>query len=128
MIVEQNNNPVERVIENAYNGIKGIMGSDMILGSPVITNEGVSIIPVSRISFGILSGGGEYGAGEGMSGYPFAGGSGTGMSVIPMAFLVCDGNKVKVVNMEEKSTFECITDIIPEIIKGLTAHNESKKN
>lgn len=128
MIVEQNSNPVERVMENAYNGIKHIMGSDMILGSPVVTNEGVSIIPVSKISFGLLTGGGEYGAIEGRNSLPFAGGSGTGVNVTPMAFLVCDGTKVKVINMDERSTVECLTDMIPEIIKGLTARNENKKN
>lgn len=127
MIVEQNNSPVERVMDNAYNGIKHIMGGDMILGSPVVTNEGVSIIPVSKISFGLLTGGGEYGNSDNRFGLPFAGGSGTGVNVTPMAFLVCDGTKVKVINMDERSTIECITDMIPEIIKGLTAKNENKK-
>ena len=127
MIIDENNNPVERVMENAYNGLKNIIGSDMILGSPVITNEGVSIIPVSRITFGLLTGGGEYGV-TGMKGdFPFAGGSGSGMSVTPMAFLVCDGTKVKIINMDERSAVEYFADMIPDLLKGLTERNENKK-
>ena len=129
MIIEENLRPVERVMENAYKGMKSMAGADMVLGSPIVTNDGITIVPICRITLGFLTGGGEYSSSVRESyEFPFAGGSGTGMSINPIAFLVCDKTKIKIINMDEKSPFEQLGEVIPEIIKGFVVKKDDKKS
>ncbi len=125
--MEQKDRSLERMMINSYSGIKNMLSADMVLGSPIITNDGVSIIPVCRLTMGFLTGGGEFG-GENFSDFPYAGGSGTGMSVNPVGFLVCDGNHVKIVCMEDKGALEYIAQTIPEVLKAILGNNNEKKN
>lgn len=129
MLTEQKDRPLERMMDNSYNGIKKILSADTVLGSPVVTNDGVSIIPVCRITMGFLTGGGEYGTGSfDFPDLPFAGGSGTGMSVNPVGFLVCDGSHVKLVCMDDKSIMEYVAQAVPELVKAVLSKNNEKKN
>lgn len=128
MIIENNEKPLERVMDNAYKSLAQIAGADLILGTPISTEEGTTIIPISKISMGFLTGGGEYAvAVREVREYPFAGGSGTGISVTPIAFLVCSKGKVKIVRMEEKSAFDSVISIIPDLVKGLKGNKNENK-
>jgi sporulation protein YtfJ len=120
MIVENKSHPIERIMDNALTKIRTFAGSDTIIGTPVLTGDGVSIIPVSKISMGFLTGGGEYGTLTGhQSDLPFAGGSGAGVSVTPVAFLINDGKSVKLVGLGDKNAFENVLDTIPQILDSL---------
>ena len=121
MIIENDSHPIERIMDNAMMRIKTFASSDTILGTPVVTADGASIIPVSKVSMGFLTGGGEYGdtARESHANYPFAGGSGAGVSVSPIAFLVSDGKSVKLIGMDDKNAFEKILETIPEVLDSL---------
>ena len=61
---------------------------NVVVGDAVETGAGATIIPISRVSFGFVSGGGEYSCPPQTPRLPFAGGAGTGVSVNPMGFLV----------------------------------------
>lgn len=115
-------------MQNSYDGIKNILSADTVLGSPIITNDGISIIPVCRITMGFLTGGGEYGYGAEFSDLPFAGGSGTGMSVNPIGFLVCDKARVKVVTMDDKGIVEHLAQSVPDILKAVLSKNNEKNS
>lgn len=114
--------PIERIMDNAMTKIKAFSQGDTILGAPVLTHDGATIIPVSKVSMGFLTGGGEYGmhnSGGFSNSYPFAGGSGAGVNVTPMAFLVSDGKSVRLIGMDDKNAFEKIVDTIPDILDSL---------
>jgi sporulation protein YtfJ len=121
MILENKNHPIERIMDNAMTKIRTFAASDTIIGSPVCTTDGVSIIPISKVTMGFLTGGGEYSdlSRENYSEYPFAGGSGAGVSISPVGFLVSDGKSIKLVNIDDKNAFEKLLDVIPEVLDSL---------
>ncbi|MCL2676018.1 MAG: GerW family sporulation protein [Firmicutes bacterium] len=121
MIIENNNHPIERIMDNAMSKIRAFAASDTIIGTPVCTTDGVSIIPVSKVTMGFLTGGGEYSdlSRESYSQYPFAGGSGAGVSVSPVGFLISDGRSVKLVHVDDKNLLEKALDTIPEVLDSL---------
>lgn len=117
MIIRENEHPIERIMDTAFTKIKTLVDTDTIIGRPVMTADGVSIVPISKVTMGFLTGGGEYSdmSREEYTEYPFAGGSGAGVSVAPIGFLVSDGKTVKLVNVDEKSPFDKILSLIPDI-------------
>ena len=118
MIIQQQEHPVERIMDNAFTKIRTLVEADTVIGNPVITADGVSIIPISKITAGFLTGGGEYSdmSRQTYTEYPFAGGSGAGVSVSPVGFLVSDGKSVKLVNIDDKNPLEKILDTVPDIL------------
>ncbi len=130
MIVQQNNeHPVERVMDNAFTKIRTLVDADTVVGNPVTTEDGVSIIPLSKVTMGFLTGGGEYSdmAQQNLTEYPFAGGSGAAVSVSPIGFLVSDGKSVKIIKMDDKNPFDKILNLIPDIMESILDSGEKKK-
>lgn len=121
IVQQQQEHPIERIMDNAFTKIRTLVDADTVIGNPVVTADGVSIIPVSKVTMGFLTGGGEYSdmSRQTYTEYPFAGGSGAGVSVAPMGFLISDGKSVKLVNVDDKNPMEKILDMIPEVIEGL---------
>lgn len=98
-----------------------------VVGDPVQTQDGSTIIPISKVSFGFVAGGGEY-ACTGMqpeTELPFAGGAGAGVSVHPMGFLVCSANGVRMLSAHSASPVERIVEILPQALEKLGAVGES---
>lgn len=122
--------PVERVMDNAFSKMRKLVDADIVVGTPVHTADGASIIPVNRVTMGFLTGGGEYSdlSKTPSEGYPFAGGSGAGVSVSPICFLVSDGKTVKLINVEEKSPIDKILGLIPDTIGKVTAEITEKRS
>ena len=118
MIIQQQEHTVERIMDNAFTKIRTLVEADTVIGTPVVTADGVSIIPISKITAGFLTGGGEYSdmSRQTYTEYPFAGGSGAGVSVSPVGFLVSDGKSVKLVNIDDKNPLEKILVTVPEIL------------
>ena len=129
MILQNNEHPVERVMDNAFTKIRALVDADTVIGNPVITADGASIIPLSKVTMGFLTGGGEYSdmAQQNLSEYPFAGGSGAAVSVAPIGFLVSDGKSVKIIKMDDKSPFDKLLNLIPEVIDGVFDSDKKKK-
>lgn len=59
--------------------------------------------------------------------YPFAGGSGAGVSVAPIGFLISDGKSVKLVNVDDKNPFDKILGLIPDVVESLMETGKGKK-
>lgn len=129
MILEPNEHPIERIVDNAFTKIRTLIDADTVIGSPVTTNDGVSIVPISKVTMGFLTGGGEYSdmSRENYTEYPFAGGSGAGVSVSPVGFLVSDGKSVKLVGVDDKSMFDKIINLIPDVVANLLEGKDKKK-
>lgn len=99
--------------------IKGMVDVDTVIGSPVETSTGGTIIPISRVSFGFAAGGGEYGQGdngENGGGLPFGGGSGAGVSVNPVGFLVIEGGDVRLLPIDANPLADRLVDAAPDLI------------
>lgn len=93
-----------------------------VVGDPVQTQDGSTIIPISKVSFGFVAGGGEY-AGGAMAHQPlempFAGGAGAGVSVQPMGFLVCSQSGVRLLSANCASPMERIVEILPQALENI---------
>ena len=126
--MQEPEHPIERIVDNAFTKIRTLVDADTVIGRPVTTNDGVSIIPVSKVTMGFLTGGGEYGdmSRQSYSQYPFAGGSGAGVSVSPVGFLISDGKSVKLVGVDDKSAFDKILNLIPDVISNLLDGGDKK--
>ena len=112
--------PIQGIMSTALQNIKEMVDVNTIVGNPVTTPDGTVIIPVSKVSFGFCAGGTEFGApvlkAEGPQSN-FGGGSGAGVSIVPVAFLVVNGENVRMLSMSSaSSTTDKIVDLIPEIL------------
>ena len=114
---EHTEHPIESIMDSAFGKIRALTDADIIVGEPIVTADGTSIIPISKISVGVVSGGGEYG--KKVSEYPFAGASGAGMSVLPVCFLVSDGKSVRMLNVGSKSTLDKVMETVPDVVGSL---------
>ena len=98
-----------------------------VVGEPVQTQDGSTIIPISKVSFGFVAGGGEYGPGESLASradMPFAGGAGAGVSVHPMGFLVCSQSGVRMLSAGCASPVERLMEMLPQALEGIKAMGE----
>lgn len=121
MILNQGQKPIERVMDTAFDKIRGLIDADTIIGKTLVLSDGTSIIPISHVTLGFLTGGGEYSDINGRSSeYPFAGGSGVGVSVTPIGFLIDEGKGVKMITIGDKSLYDKILSMIPDALEAVT--------
>ncbi len=80
-------NKMSDIIKASIEGIKSFTDMETVIGSAITTPSGVTVIPVSKVSMGIATGGIDYGKGRHESDQNFGGGGGTGLSITPVAFL-----------------------------------------
>jgi len=111
--------PIENIMRATLENIKTMIDVNTVVGSPVVTPHGKTVIPISRVSFGFASGGGEYDvSGEDeIARLPFAGGSGAGVSINPVGFLVVEENHVSVLRSDGQSALERVTELAPKVLE-----------
>ena len=80
-------NKMSDIIKASIDGIKSFTDMETVIGSAITTPSGVTVIPVSKVSMGIATGGIDYGKGRHETEQNFGGGGGTGLSITPVAFL-----------------------------------------
>lgn len=126
-----NENKFDAMFKTSFENIKGMLDSNTIVGNPIETAAGTTIIPISKLSVGFATGGIDSGASKDAvtrahKSAKFGGGGGSGMSVTPVGFLVIDQNgKTEFVSVESPAVsdpIEQVSDIIdrsPEIIQKI---------
>ena len=120
MIVNNEQRPVERVMDSAFARMRTVVDADTVIGKPMFLDDGTGIIPISRVTMGFLTGGGEYSDTTGKaSEFPFAGGSGVGAFVVPVGFLVKKDGDCKLIHIGDKTLYEKILDLVPEALEAL---------
>ncbi|MDE6966332.1 MAG: sporulation protein YtfJ [Clostridiales bacterium] len=115
---EHTEHPIERIMDSAFGKMRTLTDADIIVGNPIIMPDGTTVVPISKISIGIVTGGGEYSQKQ-QSEYPFAGASGAGMSVSPVCFLVSDGKSVRMLNVGSKSMFDKVVETVPDVVGSI---------
>lgn len=114
----ENTNKLGDFAKTTLDSVRSMLDANTVVGDPITTASGVTIIPVSKISVGYASGGLDY-SGKKAQTNPnnFGGGGGTGVSVTPVALLVigADGN-VSVLNVNSSSTQTSTVDTVSQIV------------
>ena len=120
--------PIESMMTTAMEQIKQMVDVNTIIGDPVQTRQGKVILPISKVSLGFVAGGGEYGKGGSIresnkdaTENPFAGGSGAGICISPVAFMVVEDETVRLMPVESNHAMERVSEAIPQLI-GLIKH------
>ena len=124
-----NNHPIEVLMETAMNSIKEMVDVNTIIGDPIETKSGMVIIPISKVCFGFAAGGSEF-KGETIDEYkrkekeeevqyrlPFGGGSGAGISINPVAFVIVQKDTIKVLPVEHTSAIAKLMDYVPDLME-----------
>ncbi|MBQ8749034.1 MAG: sporulation protein YtfJ [Clostridia bacterium] len=129
MIEGKQKHPIEDVITDTLKNIKDIIDIDTVVGSPVKTESNNTIIPISKVIVGYLGGGGEYYDTKVKKiDHPFALGSGAGMCIKPIGFLIEERGIVRYIETESNSGFEKVVSIITDTVKSFKLSNEEKLN
>ena len=122
------NHPIEGLMNTAMNSIKDMIDVDTIIGEPISTGIDTLIIPISKVCFGFAAGGSEF-KGETINEYskrekeeqvqyrlPFGGGSGAGVNIEPVAFLVVSNGIVKLLPVTHDSYVDKLIDYVPDLL------------
>ena len=117
-------NKMGDIIRASTEGIKSFADMDSVIGSAINTPSGVTVIPVSKVTMGIATGGVDYGEKRNLSPQNFGGGGGTGLSITPVAFLTVgrDGDVNLITVNSFPSDVDKITTLIersPEIVEKI---------
>lgn len=112
------------IIRASLDGVKDFTDMDTVIGRAINTPSGVTVIPVSRVTVGFAGGGLDYGGKKITASQNFGGGSGTGVSITPLAFLTVDKNaEINLIPLaKQTSDVERIAELIdksPEIIQKI---------
>lgn len=123
--------PIESLMMTAMSSIQNMVDVNTIIGEPIETQNGITIIPISKVSFGFAAGGSEF-SGETIKEYnkkdreeeieyklPFGGGAGAGVSINPIAFLVVQGDNVKLMPVDHDSCIDRLLDYVPDLMQKL---------
>lgn len=117
---------LEGLLNVSLENIKGLVDSNSIIGSPITTPDGATIIPVSKVSFGFASGGSDFPTTSPKD--MFGGGSGGGVTISPVAFLVIKGDSVRMIQVADKDSIsERIANMVPDAIDTVSSLISSNK-
>ncbi|WP_078430126.1 GerW family sporulation protein [Alkalihalobacterium alkalinitrilicum] len=115
--------PIQGLMKTAMENLKEMVDVNTIVGDPVETPDGSVIMPISKVGFGFAAGGSEFvvdhktatGTTETLN--PFGGGSGGGVSITPIAFLVVSSTGVKMVHLDSNThLYEKLLDFAPQVV------------
>ena len=122
---EKKSNSLTSLMETSMGKIREMVDSNSIIGEPITTPDGVTLIPVSRQSFGFGCGGGDYGK----QGPKFGGASTAGVKVEPVAFLVVKEGVTRVlpVAIPAVTTVDRVIEMVPEVMDRVENFIDKKK-
>ena len=125
------NHPIEGLMLTAMSSIENMIDVNTIIGEPIETSNNIVIIPISKVCFGFAAGGSEF-KGETLNEYskkdkdekvqyrlPFGGGSGAAVSINPIAFIIVENDKVRLLPVNHTSCIDKILDYVPDLFERI---------
>lgn len=131
--------PIEGLMLTAMESIRSMIDVNTIIGEPMEISEEITIIPISKVGFGLAAGGSEF-KDETVEGYlrkqndeeeiqyrlPFGGGSGVGASITPVAFIVVQSETVKLMPVEHNNCIDKLLDYVPDLFEKINQYMDKK--
>jgi len=116
------------MLENTIAKIREMVDVNSVVGTPITTADGTTIIPVSKVSVGFGGGGSDFAKKGNGSDVPFGGGAGGGVSVTPICFLVVkDGNvRMMSVPVPANTTADRLVEMVPDTLDKISAFIDSR--
>lgn len=121
---------IESLIDVSLDKIRSLIDVNCVVGNAISMPDGSTVIPISKVSVGFVSGGGEYNdlnAKRNSADFPMAGGTGGGFTVSPIGFFVVDNNKFKLIRADKSSAYlgliKNATDVMKKFLEKLKWEN-----
>ena len=113
--------PTQGLMNVTMEKIHQMVDSNTIIGKPITTEDGITILPVSKVSFGFASGGTDFNGKNAANKDLFGGGSGAGVNIQPVAFLVIKDGCVRTIQLSDSSnSIDRALTMLPELVEKLT--------
>ena len=114
--------PIQGLMNITMEKIHQMVDSNPIIGKPITTDDGTTILPVSKVSFGFASGGTDFDGKNAANKDLFGGGSGAGVNIQPVAFLVIKDGCVRTIQLTDGSnSVDRALTMLPELVDKLAA-------
>ena len=118
--------PVNKIMENTLQKMREMVDVSTIIGDPMVTGD-TTLIPVSKVTYGFTSGGTDLPSKQGAE--LFGGGGGGGISITPVAFIVIQNNKVRLMQIDNyTSSADRAISMIPELIDQISRLVKAKED
>jgi len=120
---------IKDLIENTMKNLHCLIETNTIVGEPIFSPDGTVIIPISKVSVGYVVGGGEYtdvAIRKKYCQYPLAGGSGGGMTISPVGFLIENKEGIKYVDIETKDAYQSVLKLFNMLVDKLGEKKNEK--
>ena len=117
------------MIENTLAKVKDMISVNDVVGTPITTPEGVTIIPISKVSVGFGGGGSDFvSKNVNKQENPFGGGVGGGVNVTPVAFIIIKGDSVRMmpVAAPANTTADRVVELVPDVLDKISAFVDSR--
>ena len=126
MDTKERKRPLNDLLRITMDKVHEMVDTNTIVGEPIATPDGVTLIPISRVSLGIGCGGGDYGK---VQPKDFGGGSGAGVKIEPVAFLVIREGSTRVlpVAMPPMTTLDRVVEMMPDLVDKVEKYFDKKE-
>lgn len=123
------NNPIGELMQNTMENVRNILKVDTVVGDPIYTPDGITLVPISRISVGFGGGGVEFNNKKGGETRPYGGGNATGVKIDPIGFLVIKDGSVRMINVTPpaNNTIDRLIDMVPQVMDRVDSFIERQK-
>lgn len=128
-----NTNPIGNLMQSTMDSVKSMLKVDTVVGEPIMTADGITLVPISKISVAFGGGGVEFNSKKSGVNTPYGGGNATGVKVDPIGFLVIKEGTVRMVNVTPpaNNTVDRIIELVPQVIdrvdEFITKQQKSKQ-
>ena len=122
-------NPIGELMQTTMENVKNMLKVDTVVGEPIITPDGITLVPISKISVGFGGGGVEFGNKAKAEARPYGGGNATGVKIDPIGFLVIKDGTVRMINVTPpaSNTVDRIIDMVPQVMDRVDAFIAKQK-
>lgn len=118
------------MLQSTLQKVKELMDVNSVVGDLITTPDGVTILPVCKVSYGVGGGGSDFATkSNNRPNYPFGGGAGVGAKIVPIAFLIIKGESVRLlpVTAAPSTTADRALEMVPDVLDRITSYFDNKK-
>ena len=117
------NNPIGELMQNTMENVRNILKVDTVVGDPIYTPDGITLVPISKISVGFGGGGVEFNNKKVGENRPYGGGNATGVKIEPMGFLIIKDGTVRMINVTPpaNNTVDRVIELVPQVMDRIDA-------
>ena len=123
-------NPIGELMQSTMDNVRSMLKMDTVVGDPIVTPDGITLIPISRISVGFGGGGVEFTASKVGQDRPYGGGNATGVKIEPIGFLVIKEGVIRMISVTPpaNNTVDRLIDLVPQVMDRVDNFIDKQKN